>query len=55
MIAHSYEAVNIGGAWKAIVTTEKIQVQKPDFNSKGAALAFAHSVAIGVRKAEPIK
>lgn len=47
-----YEAVFIAGAWKAVIFHV---LQLPDFESKGAALAFAQAVAEGKRKAEPVK
>lgn len=46
-----FEAVTFGGdAWRAVVDGD---LQRPEFNSKGAALAFGVAVARGVRKAEP--
>jgi hypothetical protein len=46
-----YEAVTFGAdAWCAVV---RGQLQRPLFNSKGAALAFARPVSEGKRKAEP--
>lgn len=47
-----YEAVWIAGAWKAVVGGK---MQKPDFNDKGAALAFGKPVSEGTRKAEPFE
>jgi hypothetical protein len=46
------EAVTFDGTtWKAVVLG---QVQKPDFNCKGAALIFAQQVFTGLRKEDPI-
>ena len=49
----NFEAVtfNRGESWKAVVWG---QLQRPDFNSKGAALAFAKPVFEGTRKPEPV-
>lgn len=48
-----YEAVTFeADTWRAVVNGS---LQRPDFQSKGAALAFAQAVAEGKRKAEPIK
>lgn len=38
--------------WRAVVN---FRLQRPDFNSKGAALAFAQAVAEGKRKAENVR
>ena len=47
-----YEAVSFKqDDWKAVV---KQTLQKPNFNSKGAAIAFAKAVFEGKRKAEPV-
>lgn len=50
---HKAEAVSFdrGLSYRATVDG---QLQRPDFNSKGAALAFADAVARGVRKPEPV-
>lgn len=47
-----FDAVTFGGdVWRAIAHGE---LQRPDFQSKGAALAFASGVRNG-RKSEPCK
>ena len=49
----SAEAVTFTeGEWRAVVNG---QLQRPCFNSKGAALIFAQQVACGLRKAEPVR
>jgi hypothetical protein len=46
------EAVTFGNdEWRAVVQG---QLQKPIFNSKGAALIFAQQVFTKLRKAEPV-
>ena len=46
-----YNAVTFGeDLWRAVVAS---RLQRPSFNSKGAALAFASAVARGARKPEP--
>jgi len=49
-----YEAVTFdrGVTYRAVVQGV---LQKPDFNCKGAALAFAKPVFEGKRKPEPVK
>jgi len=48
-----YEAVSFdrGESFRAVVAG---QLQRPDFNCRGAALAFASAVSRGVRKPEPV-
>lgn len=49
--ASTYDAVSFEkDSWRATVRNV---LQKPDFLSKGAALAFAKAVYEGKRKAEP--
>jgi hypothetical protein len=51
MINHDYDAVSLqADVWKAVARS---QLQRPDFNSRGAAIAFAKAVFEGKRKAEP--
>jgi len=38
------------GVWRAVVQG---QLQRPEFNSKGAAIIFAQQVLTGLRAAEP--
>jgi hypothetical protein len=47
-----YESVTFGDDVYRAVVNKKLQ--KPEFNSSGAALAFGHLVAKGVRKAEDV-
>jgi hypothetical protein len=47
------EAVTFDGeTWKAVVCGV---LQRPDFNSKGAALVFAQQVFTGLRDEEPVR
>lgn len=49
----AYEAVTFqADVWKAVVQGV---LQRPDFNSKGAALAFAKAVAEQKRRPEPVR
>jgi hypothetical protein len=49
----SYDAVTFEPeTWRAVVDGK---LQRPDFNCKGAALAFAKAVAEGKRKPEPVR
>ena len=49
----SADAISFDGGltWKAIA---KQKLQRPDFNSRGAALAFAKAVQSNKRPAEPV-
>lgn len=38
--------------WRAVVNG---QLQRPEFNSRGAAAIFAEQVARGIRKPEPVQ
>lgn len=53
VLGRDFDAVSFDGTtWKAVV---RGKLQRPDFQSKGAALAFAEPVAKGKRKAEPVE
>lgn len=49
----TYAAVTfVQDEWRAVVNGA---LQRPTFNSKGAALAFGKAVAEGKRKPEPVR
>lgn len=53
VVARDADAVTFGNdTWKAVVAGE---LQRPDFNCKGAAMIFARHVAGGLRSPDPVR
>lgn len=53
VVERDSEAVTFGNdVWKAVVAGE---LQRPDFNCKGAAMIFARHVAGGLRSPDPVR